>query len=155
MVKQAHGGKICECPSHLSGTQSVGVLRRFAQLESQQREQSPTPNQSSSGWGRSWSGEGKAWAEELSMRGGHPYPYHLQWCVSGPEQTITWKDGITEWRELQERHTQNCMRYWSFFRESKVRQKSLYNSWRQVEYVKLRGGRWFNRRRKSNHFNMN
>ena len=33
----------------------------------------------------------------------------------------------TEWRELQERHTQICTRYW----------------------------RWFNRRRKSNRFNMN
>ena len=42
-----------------------------------------------------------------------------------------------------------------FFRENKLQQKSLHNSWRQVRYVKLRGGRLFNRRRKSNHFNMN
>ena len=72
-----------------------------------------------------------------------------------PEQTITWKVGTTEWRELLERHIQICMRYWSFFRESKLQQKSPYNSWRQVGYVKLRGGRWFNGRRKSNHFKTN
>ena len=30
---------------------------------------------------------------------------------SGP-RTITWKDGATEWRELQERHTQICMITW-------------------------------------------
>ena len=71
------------------------------------------------------------------------------------KQTITWKVGTAEWRELLERHIHICMRYWSFFRENKLQQKSPYNSWRQVGYVKLRGGMWFNRRRKSNHFKMN
>ena len=32
--------------------------------------------------------------------------------IVDPEQTITWKDGATEWRELQERHTQICMITW-------------------------------------------
>ena len=39
----------------------------------------------------------------------------------------------------KKRHTQICMRYWRFFRECKLQQKSiLHNSWRQVGYVKLR-----------------
>ena len=40
------------------------------------------------------------------------------------------------------------MRYWSFFRENKLQQKSItiHNSWRQVGYVKG-DCRWFNRRR--------
>ena len=37
----------------------------------------------------------------------------------------------------------------------RISSKSPYNSWRQVGYVKLRGGRWFNGRRKSNHFKTN
>ena len=40
-------------------------------------------------------------------------------------------------------------------RASCNRSHYIYNSYRQVGYVKLRGGRWFNGRRKSNHFNMN
>ena len=40
-----------------------------------------------------------------------------------------------------------------FFRESKrSRYTTVGGRW---GYVKLRGGKWFNGRRKSNHFNMN
>ena len=63
-----------------------GVLRGFAQLESQQREMKSysKPMVTTIQWmGWSWSGEGKAWAEEASTRGGHPYSCHLQWCISG------------------------------------------------------------------------